>query len=352
MSERYRLDEKASMGPDGEEKQPSSILPTTEKPSPPVKTALHPAFYIATWIFFSSTVILFNKWILGTKSNFPFPISLTAWHLAFATFVTQGMARFTDMLDSRRSVAMTTQIYIRKIVPIGVMFSLSLICSNQAYLYLSVSFIQMLKATMPIAVLLTTWVLGVAPPSLQKLGNVSLIVAGVIIASIGEIQFNMTGFFFQACGIIFEAVRLVMVQQILSGNDFKMDPLVSLYYFAPVCAVMNAAVAFALEVPRITTLQLANVGYPTFVANAACAFLLNVAVVFLIGKTSSLVMTLSGVLKDILLVAASMAIFLDPVTLLQAVGYSIALAGLVYYKLGSEKTRELLGNLQARVAAR
>ncbi|KAF2770866.1 TPT-domain-containing protein [Teratosphaeria nubilosa] len=336
MSERYRLDEKASIGPDGEEKQPSSILPTTEKPSPPVQTALHPALSIAdsTWIFFSSTVILFNKWILGKKGNFPY-----------------RMARFTDMLDSRKSVAMTAQIYVRKIVPIGIMFSLSLICSNQAYLYLSVSFIQMLKATMPITVLLTTWVLGVAPPSLQKLGNVSLIVAGVIIASVGEIQFNMTGFFFQACGIIFEAVRLVMVQQILSGNDFKMDPLVSLFYFAPVCAVMNAAVALVLEVPRITTLQIANVGYTTFVANAACAFLLNVAAVFLIGKTSSLVMTLSGVLKDILLVAASMVIFLDPVTLLQAVGYSIALAGLVYHKLGSEKTRELLGSLRARVAA-
>ena len=35
--------------------------------------------------------------------------------------------------------------YRRAIVPIGVMFSLSLICGNLAYLYLSVSFIQMLK---------------------------------------------------------------------------------------------------------------------------------------------------------------------------------------------------------------
>lgn len=36
-------------------------------------------------------------------------------------------------------------VYRRAIVPIGVMFSLSLICGNLAYLYLSVSFIQMLK---------------------------------------------------------------------------------------------------------------------------------------------------------------------------------------------------------------
>lgn len=50
-------------------------------------------------------------------------------------------------------------------------------------------------------------------------------------------------------------------------------------------------------------------------------------------------MTLSGVLKDILLVVASMMIFHDPVSGLQAFGYSIALGGLVYYKLGSDKLK-------------
>lgn len=46
---------------------------------------------------------------------------------------------------------------------------------------------------------------------------------------------------------------------------------------------------------------------------------------------------MSGILKDILLVIASLVIFHDPVTLQQYFGYSIALAGLCYYKLGAEK---------------
>ena len=64
------------------------------------------------------------------------------------------------------------------------------------------------------------------------------------------------------------------------------------------------------------------------------------------GKTSALVLTLSGVLKDILLVVASMVIFRDPVSGLQAFGYSIALGGLVYYKLGAEKIKEYIGEGQ------
>ena len=55
-------------------------------------------------------------------------------------------------------------------------------------------------------------------------------------------------------------------------------------------------------------------------------------------------MTLCGVLKDILLVCASMLIFRDPVSGLQAFGYSIAIAGLLYYKLGSDKLKENIGN--------
>lgn len=45
---------------------------------------------------------------------------------------------------------------------------------------------------------------------------------------------------------------------------------------------------------------------------------------------------MSGILKDILLVIASIVLFRDPVTGQQFFGYSIALGGLIYYKLGGE----------------
>lgn len=127
----------------------ASILPTVnpavEKPTPPVYQL--PAFvYVTVWISMSSAVILFNKWILDTL-EFRYPILLTTWHLAFGTFMTQILARTTNLLDGRKKVKMTGRVYLRAIVPIGLFFSLSLICGNVTYLYLSVSFIQMLKAS-------------------------------------------------------------------------------------------------------------------------------------------------------------------------------------------------------------
>jgi drug/metabolite transporter (DMT)-like permease len=143
------------------------------------------------------------------------------------------------------------------------------------------------QATTPVAVLIASWVFGVAPVNLKTLGNVSFIVIGVVIASYGEIQFNMTGFLYQVGGIIFEATRLVMVQRLLSSAEFKMDPLVSLYYFAPACAIMNGLVALVIEVPKLSIADIEKVGYLTLVINAMIAFLLNVSVVFLVCPISS-----------------------------------------------------------------
>lgn len=110
----------------------------------------------------------------------------------------------------------------------------------------------------------------------------SFIVIGVVIASFGEIQFVLTGFLFQIAGIFFEAIRLTMVQRLLSSAEFKMDPLVSLYYFAPACAVMNGITALVVEVPKMTMADIQSVGYFTLLLNALVAFLLNVSVVFLV----------------------------------------------------------------------
>ncbi|KAJ4024264.1 hypothetical protein NW766_000496 [Fusarium irregulare] len=308
---------------------------TTEKPvNQGTGSRLHPSVYILTWIFFSNVTILFNKWLIDTAG---FPIILTTWHLVFATIATQILARTTSLLDSRHAIPLSRRLYVRTILPIGVLYSASLVFSNIVYLYLSVSFIQMLKSTGPVFTLIASWVWGVAQPDSKTFGNVMIIVVGVAIASFGEIEFSVAGFIFQMCGTIAEAVRVVMIQVMLSAEGLRMDPLVGLYYYAPVCTLMNFVVVAFSEGPRFKWEDAASAGYGMLFANACLAFALNIISVVLIGKTSGLVMTLSGILKSILLVAASVVIWGTHISLLQTLGYSIALMGLVLYSIGYEQ---------------
>ena len=75
-----------------------------------------------------------------------------------------------------------------------------------------------------------------------------------------------------------------------------MDPLVSLHYFAPVCALMNIVCLPFME-GWAPFLELARIGPLIFISNASIAFLLNVASVLSVGAASGLVLTLAGVLK-------------------------------------------------------
>ena len=85
-----------------------------------------------------------------------------------------------------------------------------------------------------------------------------------------------------------------MIQILL--HNLKMDPLVSLHYYAPVCALINLFfLPFTEGLAPFYELQ--RVGILVLVSNASVAFLLNVAAVFLVGVGSGLVLTLAGVFK-------------------------------------------------------
>lgn len=204
---------------------------------------------------------------------------------------TQFLAHCTPLLSSRHSLNLTPRIYIRAIIPIGICYSASLVCSNLTYLYLSVAFTQMLKASAPVAVLLVSWVWGVENPSLRRVLNVCIIVLGVVLASVGEVAFSWTGFMFQVGGIVFESCKLVMVQVLLAdekGGGMKMDPLVGLYYYAPVCAVMNCLVAAVTEWPTFDVGDVGRAGWGVLGVSGVVAFLLNVASVFVVCLSSPL----------------------------------------------------------------
>ena len=85
-----------------------------------------------------------------------------------------------------------------------------------------------------------------------------------------------------------------MIQILLHG--LKMDPLVSLHYYAPVCALINLAILPFTE-GFAPFFELARVGPFILLTNASVAFGLNIAAVFLVGAGSGLVLTLAGVFK-------------------------------------------------------
>jgi len=128
-----------------------SETPEASLPSPvvaslptPKTTSLPATVIIPVWIFLSSTVIIYNNYLFNTL-NFKYPVFLVTWHLTFAAIGTRVLQQTTHLLDGTKDVNMNMEMFLKSILPIGVFFSGTLIFGNMAYLYLSVSYIQMLK---------------------------------------------------------------------------------------------------------------------------------------------------------------------------------------------------------------
>lgn len=308
--------------------------------------------YLLLWIFLSAFVIIFNKWIL-TILKFNFPITLTMWHMCFGYFVTFTLSRFKVF----EVPEMTKERYFQSIVPIGVLFACTLWFGNAAYMYLSISFIQMLKALMPAAVYMCSIFWGVQRYDLKLLLVMIWITLGVGAASYGtffrvhfrvrtslltdarrtvipgELMFNMTGFVFQMSSVISESNRIVLIQKILQSKGFSLNPFTTIYFLSPCVFVCLLFPWLALEASRLvqfTGIPIIRLSSILFL-NAISAFFLNCSQFLLIGKTSALTMNVGGVVKDWLLILISHWFFSSSLTRLNIVGYSFAFMGTCLY---------------------
>lgn len=306
-----------------------------------VKKILLSYAYVLIWIFLSFTVIVYNKYILDKKLyNWPFPISLTMIHMGFCSSLAFLLVRVFKLVEP---VSMSRDLYVSSVLPIGILYSLSLWLSNSAYIYLSVSFIQMLKALMPVAV----YSIGV---SLKKesfktdtMANMLSISVGVAIAAYGEAKFDSWGVILQLGAVAFEATRLVMIQILLTSKGINLNPITSLYYVAPCCFVFLSIPWIFVEYPILKETSSFHFDYVIFGTNSLCAFALNLAVFLLVGKTSALTMNVAGVVKDWLLIAFSWSVIKDTVTAINLFGYGLAFLGVAYYnhaKLQAMKAKE------------
>lgn len=202
----------------------------------------------------------------------------------------------------------------------------------------------MLKAFTPVAVLVFSYFSGLEKTSYVEVYIVMVICVGVALTSVGESYFSWIGFTFQSLAIMAESSRLVLTNVLM--KQLKLDPLSSLYYIAPVCAFF---IGIACIIFEGSDLPLERMQTSDFIAillvNGGVAFTLNVAVVLLISNTSALVLTLAGIVKDILLVFLSITLFGSPVTPLQYAGYGVALLGLNMhkeYKKSPERVAQLI----------
>lgn len=111
--------------------------------------------------------------------------------------------------------------------------------SNSAYVFLSVSLFQMLKALIPIAVYLIVVSLKKEAYKGEPEANMLAISIGVTISAYGEAKMNAWEVILQLSAVACETTQLVLIQIPRTSKGIKLNPitslllLVALFFSAP-----------------------------------------------------------------------------------------------------------------------
>merc|ERR1719420_630939 len=145
-----------------------------------------------------------------------------------------------DWMPAVQEDKITLETFSKYILPVGIVFAAYLSIGNCAYLYLSVSYIQMLKSAGPIAVHLLACLAGVERMEISTVCTVAIICLGVGGASVGEGNFSVFGFLLQLAAFCLDGLRMVLLKTLTASSRCNLDPLSGLFYYSPVCVAALA----------------------------------------------------------------------------------------------------------------
>jgi hypothetical protein len=226
------------------------------------------------------------------------------------------------------------RLHAYRILPVGLFMAIMFYFGNLCYLYISLSFIQMLKTGSPIITMAALALSGLERPSARLVAAVVFIALGTAVTSVGELHFSWLGFVYMLLSQVADAVRLVMTQVLLTSLQFH--PLEGLMHLSPACTLCLWVGMCVLELPAMRAndaLGLVRAKPGLYAASALMGFLVNVSSFMVIKYTSSLTLKILGAISNAVLVFGSCAVFGDEISSLEVGGYTVSLGGFIAYNL-------------------
>jgi len=293
------------------------------------------------WATLGIALILFNKFIFlpsGFGFDFPYTVFLMWWHMLCGTIASNVLRVCRpSMMPAVTSRKLGFQSYLVNIFPIAGLQSVALALGNTAYLYISVAYIQMVKNTTSAFVFMFSIMLGLEKGTFSSTFAVFTVVIGLLLTTVGELDFSLLGFVFQMAGTLSDSLRLTMTKIVMSSNhSVKLDPMSTLYYASPTMLLLLSVPMYVVDLPYLTFEKVWRMKF-VLLANALLAFGLNMTSMFFMKRCGATTYALTGVLKDVVLILLCCALFGHPLTATQLLGFCISMAGFqVYNNLKSD----------------
>lgn len=263
-------------------------------------------------------------------AGFHFPTTVTFVHT-----LVSGLGAFITVRVMRivKPASLSWDAY-QAIGSLSFLFCINILFSNISLDYVSVSFHQIVRATIPAFTVVIMFFWLSKTYSRERLLSLAPICGGVALACYGDIDFTVIGAFLTFMGSFLSALKGCVTNRILVG-PMKLHTLDVLHYLGPMSAFQLAVLAYLKgEVTEVAAFWEMNGSMGLFsllILNGLFAFCTNV-VSFLCNKhTSPVTMTVAGNVKLVCTILFGIIMFGTVVTPLNGIGLFISIAGACYY---------------------
>mmetsp|Transcript_38137 Transcript_38137/g.118988 ORF Transcript_38137/g.118988 Transcript_38137/m.118988 type:complete len:422 (+) Transcript_38137:107-1372(+) len=305
---------------------------------------------IAAYLFSLATVSISLK-VLFVKHAFNFPKCVSVVHFVSTLLVGVAVLGYRRIAEKKEIRVPPLQQFVSIIIPISVTFALSVGLHNEALLYASAGFAEMIGCCTPICVVLVSTAIGQRFDT-RLLVPILVVCVGIVLCAKGQVQYSSSGqqsaqrvsalgfaFAFAAC--VFRAVKSVLQGMLLDTPDLvrhrdlvMLDPLELLLWMSlPSIAIMLVWSVLAegkapyLAATRSDPLPLAAaLGLTCVLASGV-----NVLGLYMLKDIGVLGSQIGGQLKSILTVMGGVTLLGESVSSVQVAGFTCILAGVFWY---------------------
>ena len=302
--------------------------------------------YTLGYLIFSTITVVSNKHLIK-DAGFGNPIFVSSCGTAFACVASAILVhgKMVEITEPR----MTMKEWMKVCVPVGLFSSITLACANVVYVYLSLSFVQMLKAFVPVVTYATHVCVGTDKYNSDfTVSLLAMVVGGVMCMNVSG-KATAIGVSVMFGSHFAEAIRTVGAQWLLVNRKFGV--IESMYYFAPATVVFFIPLVYyfegeSLQAPGVS--DVAKKYWYLFVVSSSWGCLVNACGLGVVKNIGAVWFKGINNIKNILLLFFGIVVYGDVVTVLQAFGYTLSLVGFGRYTY--VKNAQMVANTPPSIA--
>jgi len=300
-----------------------------------LQTILLSCLLILPYFSFSIGITFYQRWFLQT---FHFPLLVVSCHLVWKYFLSIICRYFYHKTMKVPLVKVSWDVNILKFLPIGISSGIDVGFSNWGLELVNVSLYTMTKSTAIIFVLVNALILRLEKASITLFFIVFSISGGLFLFTFRTTDFNTLGFILVLAASFSSGFRWTLSQFIMQKADMGIQSPVDMMYFSqPWMFITIFPISVFLEGNNFLIWWNNNSNVECFqlvlhiLIGSCLAFGLEVSEYFAVYKTSSITLSVIGIIKEIFTLVLAVEWNGDKMTIMQLLGLGICMLGVIVH---------------------